>query len=223
MYKLKRLLIFLLAFLGLAGFLLPMPAHASTVIPLGVWYSTEYKVGRWLEMPTLYYYTYPADSSGNPSVIPLSAGVNNARIEWSDALGVTILTSSTNAESPFRCSAITVDRYNQLYPSKPVDSEQLGITKFTSTTEYGIYSCYEYSIRGYIHHRVDCYVFPQSNHGDIYYIKTITHEIGHGLGWYGHANHSTGLTWVMCQGKLANRYVRDLEAQHLRQVYELGG
>lgn len=221
----KRVTAFLVALLVCVGFILPMPANAvaneeraTTVEVLQYWHSQGSWIGEWLYPPTIFYYAYRGDASN----IPLTSGIQHAKNQWSDALGISLLLTTNYSSESLRFYGITRSDFNSLYPGATVTTNVLGKTFYNSLQQFTTYAPYNTSSNksGYYLLDVDCYCFYTSGQSTAVYTKTITHELGHGLGWNDHPRldieHST---WVMKQGGNSYTTLKTGEIQHLAQVY----
>ena len=62
------------------------------------------------------------------------------------------------------------------------------------------------------------YILYKNNFTQNEYLSTVTHEMGHALGWFGHPNplHND---WVMYEAVNSVTQLQNEEKQHLAQVY----
>ena len=97
-----------------------------------------------------------------------------------------------------RCSAGYTLCYNITYETKIP----------SNTGEKDLFVLNE--ISGYIVKRDDLIYYN--------YIKTIAHEMGHALGWFGHPAVSH-YDWIMQQGRYTTSTLSDEERQHLKRAY----
>lgn len=160
------------------------------------------------------------------------SGLINGKDEWNAALGTTVSVSSnyTNAEIFYYGGTIDdindLNLFAELYPGSNV----LGYTNWYNSG-FQHWECeYLYQSSNVTYH-IDCYEQLQilgyvisSDRTYNQYLKTCTHELGHAMGWRGHAAPSN-TNWVMWQGVSSVTSLSTSEKAHLTQIYndQLGG
>ncbi|QNU66538.1 matrixin family metalloprotease [Ruminiclostridium herbifermentans] len=185
-------------------------AYAANLGTLSYWYSNGSDIARWSSPPT----TWSLDSNGFESSDFLHY-VNHARGQWRDA-GISINSTTDYNESNFTIRGGTYDIMHNYEPS--VTTTITG-TSLLSLYEEGTWTYGSNSKRGLTVDNVRCYIIYQpggTSPTEAKYEKTVTHEMGHGLGW---CNHSTSSSDVMYGSSSSVNTLTSRDKNHLTQIY----
>lgn len=179
---------------------------------LDYWNDTGETVGYWSDAPNVYSEKIETDVN-----FYYDTGVNSAKSQWSSALGTTFYNVNKDL-ADIESYGLTVDQYKTL---TGVDWND-GITGITNWTYYNM---------GYVIYGNDLKNLKRQAHATIYIIhdtgsprseaalkKTVTHEFGHALGYFGH---SPSPIDVMYKSSHEDFQLKNSEINHLGQVYNL--
>ncbi len=188
------------------------PELVINYVGISCWYSDSYMIGRRTESPTLWY----SKLNSNP-LFMFVTGMSHAESQWESALGISIISTSSEISSSLK-----------YYGGTKAEIDALGIFPSVPTTDLGLSQVY-YSLWGTIPYNGITknvviisssrgYIVDRSDMGTNNYKKTCTHEFGHALGWIGHPS-TLQPTWVMQQGILENTVLAENEKKHISQTY----
>ena len=186
-------------------------AFATDLGYLPYWYSNDGGIARWINTPK----TWTSVSDGFSSS-DFNTYVNHARNQWIDAgISISTTTSSSNANIIIRGGT-----YNTMRNYEPsITTSNAGISMIAPNPE-GTYRYNSSTKIGYtISNVVYLYIIYKpggtspSSDG---YKKTVTHELGHSLGWFGHSSNSSDVMYGSSHTQ-CNLTTRD--KLHLTQVY----
>ncbi|MDR0889238.1 MAG: S-layer homology domain-containing protein [Oscillospiraceae bacterium] len=183
---------------------------------LDSWNSDKSIIGRWGDSPSDIPTTvYTRRISASPN---FNAGMSHAISQWNAALGCDMqrmMVSSMPTTAKIGFYGGTFDDLSILPGFSGLTDRVTGMTTYdrsvegtwcTSDSEY--YTGYQLnSVRGCI---VDKGIATNWTY------KVCTHELGHGLGWFGHSSTSTD---VMVAGQSTVTVLTDNDKDHLLQVY----
>ena len=99
-----------------------------------------------------------------------------------------------------------------------ITTTNTGKTSISATTE-GTWTYGSTSKTGYTINSVQCYIIYKPNGTNptgANYRKTVTHEMGHGLGWF---DHSTSSSDVMYGSSSSVDTLTSRDKNHLKQIY----
>lgn len=184
--------------------------YATNLGTLSYWYSDDTRIERWSSPPT----TWSLVSDGFDSSDFLDY-VNHARGEWRDA-GISISSTTDYYESNFTIRGGSYDIMHNYEPS--LTTTNTG-TSVLSATEEGTWTYSSKNKTGYTFNNVRCYIIhkPGGTSPTVAkYEKTVTHEMGHGLGWFGH---STSSSDVMYSSSSSVNTLTSRDKNHLTQIY----
>lgn len=175
------------------------------------------KVGMWLYSPKVY-----VDTSGISSSVNLSGYVDQAINLWNNALDMNIerLNSSSSGLADIVIYGVTRESYYSKTKSE-WDNTLVGKTIVPQNTALGCY------IAEYNNQQKNIHVLSKNDNIVIYvlcednsYIQTtVSHEIGHSLGFFGH---STETASILYYGDYSINYyltIRDID--HLKQLQRI--
>lgn len=185
-------------------------AYAAT---LSYWYSDSSYIGKWTYSPKVWY--SKIDSSGSFAFL---SGLLNGKDIWNDALDLSVAVSSSYTSAPIKYYGGTKAQLDALNIFDPVPTSNLGLTSYTDITYSGTHTYSGSTKSWYTYHEINGYVVSRTDMNYNNYLKTASHELGHGLGWRGHPS-SNQSTWVMQQGILENITLSTNEKRHLSQIY----
>lgn len=192
-------------------------AESRSVYTLTYWYSNKYEIGRWTNIPTLYY-TYIGDNSTIEN--SFEDGIEYADDKWSYALDINIYPQYTPNEDMytmhFYCgdedelSSLEIFSDNDIYNSN-TKGQTVVYGYQTDTFLQG-----GRTIVGYELTKVE--VFIKENTAANIVKKVCTHELGHSLGWLGHSSNSSDMMYAYDNNVLQ---LTERDIVHLKQVYDL--
>ncbi len=166
-------------------------------------------VGHWISVPTIY-----CEKLNTNSAFYFLPGLNSGISKWNTALEINISTTSSEASANITAYGGTISELEALgYSLTPVT---LGTTE-RSYTYLGHYT-YNNSVK--LGARIDDAVIciqDKSGKTPADYINTCTHELGHALGFFGHASSSSAIMYAF--GHTGNT-LQTPEINHLKQVYD---
>ncbi|MBQ9415726.1 MAG: RICIN domain-containing protein [Clostridia bacterium] len=177
---------------------------------LPYWCSDADTIGYWSSFPSLYSVClYPDDS------FYYDDGYNTAKNQWEDVLDTTFLEVNENT-ADIKCYGLNPTRYKEMtgYDWEPGDT---GLT--VSVFSNDGYARYNNEPR-FINQQISATVYIIHNSSSprpLAAIKeTVTHELGHALGYKGHSPNSTD---VMYAGAHEYYVLKTSEINHLTQIY----
>ncbi|MGG2083049.1 matrixin family metalloprotease [Lysinibacillus pakistanensis] len=206
----KRGLLILVTLIGVVGSSLGT-AYAATLGTLSYWYSDSSEINRWGGTSRTIW-SGMADSS--ISTTTFASYVNHATTQWSSA---GISTEGVNDLSNARIR-VHGGSYNTLKAMEPaIDSTTSAYTAYSGRTlegdwKYGTTLKTGYKFSG----PVNIYIVQLGGKTTNAYKKTVTHELGHALGWRGHSSNSSDVMYST-SSEIINLTTRD--KNHLIQVY----
>ncbi|MFA5675279.1 MAG: hypothetical protein WDA65_02040 [Christensenellales bacterium] len=175
---------------------------------LGYWESDADSIGRWNSTPSV----YKKKLNSNVSFYFMT-GESHARTQWNGA-GISTTTTTDKDTANIR---VYGGSYNELI------SEESWVDMAPDDTGY--------AISNFVYEK-DYYYNGSIKTGNIYvaariairdrgatvdeYCKTSTHELGHTLGWEGHANGSSNIMYRYASSVTT---LTDVDKRHLQQVY----
>ncbi len=189
-------------------------ALSSTVSAknLSYWSSNCYDIGYMNKSPSLYYKKMDSSSS-----FPFLTAIQQGRSQWNSALSTSISNpSATNTSAIMQFYGGTKQQIKSLGCFVYVDDGGAGATIYTSENESAIHY---YGNQRIIEHKIWGSKSAVLSDVGLSYnncIKTTMHEMGHALGWYGHASNSS---FVMYQGRSSVTTLKSGEKNHLSQIY----
>jgi hypothetical protein len=184
--------------------------YATNLGTLSYWYSDANSIARWSSVPI----TWSADSNGFNSMDFLGY-VNHARGEWRNA-GIAINSTGDYYASNLKIRGGTYDIMHNYEPSITTTNTGLSVASMVSegTWTYGSTSENGYNVVDVITYII--YQPNGTNPTQAQYEKTVTHEMGHGLGWNGH---STSSADVMYGTTSSVNALTSQDKNHLTQIY----
>ena len=184
--------------------------YAANLGTLSYWYSDDSKIARWSSPP----YTWSLVSDGFTSSDFLDY-VNHARGQWRDA-GISIASTTDYYSSDFTIRGGTYNIMHNYQPS--ITTTMTGFTGVGMVAE-GTWTYNSASKSGYTVVGVESYIIYKPNDSSpttANYKKTVTHEMGHGLGWCGHSTTSSD---VMYGSSSSVTILTSRDKDHLTQIY----
>ena len=198
-------------------------SSAFALVTLDVYYSDSMTIGIWNTTPFIYHDKISTNESF-PFVQSLVHGIQ----QWNPALGMFVTTTTLNTNAPIKLFGGThvqlsaINGYNNNNMEADYGLCVVNESTWEPTGSIGVYKGQFYSTAyKYIYYNVTGFIIENSD-GNINYVKTATHELGHAFGWHRHPDTYLGLeytNWVMKQGALQNTVLQDGEKQHLGQIY----
>lgn len=151
---------------------------------------------------------------------------------WNNALGTSVSLSANNPNAPIKVYGGTASdllNFNLFTSNNPyaninnIYTDYMGITSFDTSYSSKQYNKPTIGVVGEQIHTGACifildFTGSSYNHTYYNYIKTVSHELGHAMGWLGHPNVNYS-GWVMRQGITEYINLSLHEAQHLGQIY----
>lgn len=204
MRKVKKIVIPFLIFL--MSFFVGSVAYAATLGVLSYWDTDSSQIARWGSTPTVYNYAVDGSLQGT-----LPTYVSYAISQWSNA-GISC-SSTSNSSANIKIYGGTYDNLKSMAPD--LTTNDTGLTLSYSNYEgdwiaLGIYRS------GKKLTSASTYIVYESGKSGVGYKNTVTHELGHALGWYGHSSGSSDIMYPY-----ATNYIilSTVDKRHLKQVY----
>lgn len=206
---LKILTSCLIAFTFIASYQIVVNASTSSVT-LDNWYADLRIVGYWEDQPSI----YVTNVQTTFNVVPY---VSNAVSKWKNAgISSIVTTTPSNADVMFYggsrslLNAVGFVYTSQIYGQERWESSTYVSEAKTSTSTFGIYKvtsaiasmCSE----------------VESELGTSYYNQIALHELGHVLGWYGHATTTDAVMYSYPESAAFSLTSTDIT--HLKQIYD---
>lgn len=188
-------------------------AFAAGLGNIQYWYSDKSEIGRWGTTPKVWYGTL--DSS--MTQLTLDGHVTHARSQWNSA-GVTNSYTSDFNSSHIRFRSGTYTSIKKIEPG--IENGDTGLTKRSPATEF--LEGYWYYLGNYpksgkkISGPVYIYLVT-GNRTSAAYRNTATHELGHGLGYFGHSSNKKN---VMYGAATEITTLTSDDKVHLNQIYK---
>lgn len=174
------------------------------------WDSDANNIGRWSNTPSIFILSPGANTFQSSQ---LQSYLNHARTQWSNAgISTSIASSQSNANITFYGG--TWAQSSLLYPGLP--SNALGYAIRTDQFE-GYWDHLSGFKAGYTLNSSQLGIVYQSNGTTSHYQHVATHELGHGLGWYGHAPGDTNVMSTNHSNTLTA--TTTVDRRHLTQIY----
>ena len=192
----------------------------SHIVINGVDYGYNTDVAFWTKSPKVGY--NKLDDSPSFSFF---SGLLNGRDEWNEALDLSISVSASHPDPDIFYYGGTMDDINDLILFEEI-FDGSGILGYTGCDVPGcqMFECEYQYLNGNTTYYFECYeqiaalgYVLSDNRTYSQYLKTCTHEMGHAMGWRGHA---TNNGWIMYQGSTSVTTLSQDEIDHLLQIYE---
>ncbi|GAA0379736.1 hypothetical protein [Bacillus horti] len=188
-------------------------SYANNLGTLSYWYANEEsadRIGRWLSTPTAW--QGPIDNSFTSSVF--NGHVTHAKNQWSNA-GISRANFFNTDDVSNANFIIRAGTYENLRRYRPdLDDTAAGETFIAGNVE-GNWTYSNSTKTGVRISRAEAYIYYFSNQNSNYHRNTFIHEIGHGLGWFGHSTNSSDLMG----GDSTRTSLTTRDQRHLNQVY----
>ncbi len=152
----------------------------------------------------------------NSSFTEYNLAVSHAYTQWTNALPMISMTSASQANANTFFYGGTYSQLLTYFPD--LTSDAAGQTAYRREYETNVryqsstmdvYSMYTNS---------KCCLVLRNGGIEAEYLKTMAHEVGHSLGWFGHSSNSSD---VMYYYTTSNKFLTTRDKQHLRQIYDL--
>ena len=178
--------------------------------PISYWADIESNfVGHWTSDPAVYKEKLDSDAS-----FYFLNGVSSAISEWNTALGTNIFTTTSESNADI-----------VIYGGTTSELAALGYT--LSSSHVG-YTSWNYSYIGHYTYRNSVKLGAELNNATILiksisgktangYINTCTHELGHTLGFFGHASSTSAVMYAFDH---TGYTLQTAEKNHMAQVYD---
>ena len=182
---------------------------------LPYWHSDREKVGYWPKDNLTYY----VDISNTPDFSLLEGMVASAFETWEEVIGFLPISVDNKDDADIVIYGATSAKMYNLFNDESLSGKTI---VYSSVEGFGIHSStrtlktIEY-ISSPIGKNIDVYILYNANNL-IFLQNTVTHEIGHALGWF---DHYPTDGYVMYKERRTVSTLSDDEKNHLSQVYDL--
>jgi hypothetical protein len=189
-----------------------------TRLTLSYWYSNENAIGKWLIAPTLYY-----EKRNNNADFKFAVGIVAGREAWASALNVNITYTGGESTAKIKYYGGNAADILAIGIFGPIPPDIGGLTNWGvndwSVNYYdgGIYKYGSQTKNLRIAKNVVGYLLDfGSGVTESEYKMMAIHEMGHAMGWRGHASDSS---WIMYASYTSVTTLKSGEINHLKQIY----
>lgn len=183
--------------------------YGTTYEQLDYWYSDSNSIGKWYSTPSV-----GSNKLNSNSSFYFSIGNSHAKSQWNSA-GISTSTTSNFSSADIQVYGGTYTELQNTGEFSSMSSTSTGICYYDSRS-FKLFYEHESSVKsGY--EMGACHIGIKDRGATLNeYKKTCTHEMGHSLGWFGHASGSTNIMYAYSSSYTS---LTSVDKNHLSQIY----